>query len=146
MAQFRFPLDKVLRWRAIELTREESKLQVLIEEKARLEAMLARVAHERSALTGSVSSLPALRGDDLRALAAYGLRLRRHFEKLNEARGRAQRNLAAQQKKYAEAKTRVRLLEELKSRRFERWRYEEGRELESLATESYLTGWNRDEP
>ena len=145
MAQFQFSLEKILQWRAIEFTREEVKLQRLLQERDRLEMMLARLANERSALSMSVGALPGLQGGDLRAAAAYGLRLRKEIEKLATARARIQDSLAVQQKAFAAAKLRLRLLEELKARRLERWRYEEARQLEDLAAESYLAGWNRDE-
>lgn len=144
MAQFRFALDKILRWRAIELANEEAKLQRLIQERARINGMLNRVAAERSGLTGSIAVLPGLQGADFRAMAAYSLRLRQHVEKLKDARTRIENGLAAQQKKYADAKRRLRLLEQLKERRIESWKYEEDRELETMAAESYLAGWNRD--
>ena len=144
MAQFRFSLEKVLRWRRIELAREEVKVQRLIQEKARVETMLARIASERSSLTASVARLPGLQGGDLRAAAAYGLRLRQQVQKLADARARLQEDLVVQQKKFAEAKLRLRLLEELKARRLERWQYEEACQLERLAAESYLAGWNRE--
>jgi len=144
MAQFRFALDKILRWRAIELTGEEAKLQRLIQERARIEAMLNRVTSERSGLAASIGVLPGLQGSDFRAMAAYNLRLRQHVEKLKEARTRIENSLAAQQKKYADAKRRLRLLEQLKERRIERWKYEEERQLETIAAESYIAGWNRD--
>ena len=146
MGQFRFPLDNVLRWRTIELARENATLQRLVQEKAQIDAMLDRLAMERNTLSGSIGALPELRGTDLRAMAAYGLRLRQHVEKLLDARARAIHNLALQQKQYAQAKLRVRLVEELRARRLERWHYEEARQLETLAAESYLAGWNRDEP
>jgi len=146
MAHFQFSLEKILRWRAIEFTREEVKLQRLIQEKDRLEMMLARLKSERASLSVSVAALPGLQGGDLRAAAAYGLRLRREIEKLTAARARIQDSLAVQQKKFAAAKLRLRLIEELKARRLERWRYEESRQLENLAAESYLAGWNREQP
>lgn len=144
MAQFRFALDKILRWRSIEVTGEEAKLQRLIQERNRIDAMLNRITGERSGLTRSISGLEGLQGADFRAMAAYSLRLRQTVEKLKEGRSRIEHGLAAQQKKYAEAKRRVRLLEQLKERRFERWKYEEDRQLEIMAAESFLAGWNRD--
>ena len=145
MAQFHFGLEKILRWRAIELRSEEIKLQRLIAERTRIEAMFDRAANERSGLTGSTALLPGLQGADFRAMAAYSLRLRQHIEKLKDARARIEHSFAAQQKRYAEAKLRLRLLEQLKARRFERWKYDEARQLETLAAESYLASWNRDE-
>ena len=145
MAPFRFSLEKILRWRAIELTREQAKLQRLFQEKVRLETMLGRLARERSGLTASVAVLPGLQGSDLRAAAAYGLRLRQEIEKLATGVAHVQRDIAAQQKVFAAARLRLKLLEELKARRLERWEYEAARELETLASESYLAGWNREE-
>jgi flagellar export protein FliJ len=144
MAQFRFPLEKILRWRAIEAASEEAKLQRLIQERNRIDAMLNRITAECSGLTRSISGLPSLQGADFRAITAYGLRLRQTVEKLKEGRSRIDQGLALQQRKYAEAKRRVRLLEQLKERRLERWKYEEDRQLEILAAESFLAGWNRD--
>lgn len=146
MTQFHFSLEKILRWRAVEFTREEVKLQRLIQERDRLELMRARLETEQSALSMSLGGLPGLQGGDLRAAAAYGLRLRKEIEKLTTARARIQDSLVAQQKKFATAKLRLRLLEELKARRLERWRYDEARQLETLAAESYLAGWNREQP
>jgi flagellar biosynthesis chaperone FliJ len=145
MAQFHLALDKILRWRAVELANEEAKLQRLILERSQLEAMLERVANERSSLTGSIAALPGLQGADLRAMAAYGLRLRQHVEKLKDAQTGIERNLAAQQKKYAQVKLRLRLLEQLKARRVERWKYDQARQLETLAADSFLAGWNREQ-
>jgi flagellar export protein FliJ len=145
VAPFRFSLEKILRWRTIELAREDAKLQRLFQEKARLETMLGRLAKERSGLIGSVAVLPGLQGSDLRAAAAYGLRLRQEVEKLAASVAHIQRDIVVQQKSFSAAKLRLRLLEELKARRLERWEYEAARELETLASESYLAGWNRDE-
>jgi flagellar export protein FliJ len=144
MAQFRFALDKILRWRSIEVANEEAKLQRLIQERNRIDAMLNRITGERSGLTRSISGLESLQGADFRAMAAYSLRLRQTVEKLKEGRSRIEHGLAAQQKKYADAKRRVRLMEQLKERRIERWKYEEDRQLEIMAAESFLAGWNRD--
>jgi hypothetical protein len=52
--------------------------------------------------------------------------------------------LAKQRKKYSEAKRRVRLLEELRDRRLQEWKYEEAAVLEELASESFLANWNRE--
>ena len=88
--------------------------------------------------------MPDLRGDDLRTLTACGLRLRRTAENLAQQLLRCGRELAKQRKKYAEAKRRVRLLEELKNRRLQEWKYEEAALLEELASESFLANWNRE--
>ena len=145
MAQFQFSLEKVLRWRGIELTRQEAVLQRVLQQHRRLQAAAQSVAGERSQLTSSLGDLVDLRGSDLRASAAYSLRLRQKAEKIAQLVARSARDLAAQQKRYSEAQLRVRLLEELKTRQVQRWEYEEARQLETLAAESHLASWNRKE-
>jgi flagellar export protein FliJ len=144
MARFQFSLEKVLRWRSAELTAEEAKLKALVQQQLHMQTLLADVSAERSKLISSLGTMPDLRGDDLRTLTACGLRLRRNAENLAQQLLRCGRELAKQRKKYSEAKRRVRLLEELKNRRLQEWKYEEAALLEELASESFLANWNRD--
>jgi flagellar export protein FliJ len=144
MARFQFSLEKVLRWRVVELTGEEAKLKALVQEQLHLQTLLAEVSAERSNLISSLGGMPDLRGDDLRTLTACGLRLRRNAENLAQQLLRCGRDLDKQRRKYSEAKRRVRLLEELKDRRMQEWKYEEATLLEELASESFLASWNRD--
>lgn len=144
MAQFQFSLEKVLRWRGVELTAEEAKLKALLQVQLHLQTQLADVSAERSKLISSLGSMPDLRGDDLRTLTACGLRLRRTAETLAQRLLQCGRELTKQRKKYSEAKRRVRLLEELKDRRLREWKYEEAAQLEELASESFLANWNRE--
>jgi flagellar export protein FliJ len=144
MAQFQFSLEKVLRWRGVELTAEEAKLKAMLQVQLHLQTQLADVSAERSKLISSLGSMPDLRGDDLRTLTACGLRLRRSAETLAQRLLQCGRELTKQRKKYSEAKRRVRLLEELKDRRLQEWKYEEAAQLEELASESFLANWNRE--
>ncbi len=144
MAQFQFSLEKVLRWRGVELTTEEAKLKAMLQVQLHLQTQLADVSAERSKLISSLGSMPDLRGDDLRTLTACGLRLRRTAETLAQRLLQCGRELTKQRKKYSEAKRRVRLLEELKDRRLQEWKYEEAAQLEELASESFLANWNRE--
>jgi flagellar export protein FliJ len=144
MARFQFSLDKVLRWRTVELTGEEAKLKALVQGQLHLQSLLAEVSAERSKLISSLGTMPDLRGSDLRTLTACGLRLRRNAENLAQQLLKCGRELAKQRKKYSEAKRRVRLLEELRDRRLQEWKSEEAAQLEELASESFLANWNRD--
>jgi flagellar export protein FliJ len=144
MARFQFSLEKVLRWRTVELTGEEAKLKAMVQEQLHLQTQLAEVSSERSKLISSLGAIPDLRGDDLRTLTACGLRLRRNAETLAQRLLQCSRELAKQRKKYSEAKRRVRLLEELRDRRLREWKYEEAVLLEELASESFLANWNRE--
>ena len=52
------------------------------------------------------------------------------------------KTLAAREAALMEARRRCRLLERLKERRRAEWRAEEGKELEALASESFLARWS----
>jgi hypothetical protein len=144
MGRFHFPLDKVMRWRALEFTLEQAKLKRLGQEQIRLQMQAAALGAEKSKLGATLGTLADPRGEDLRAMVNYGASLRRRAEKLTELRTKCERELAAQKKKYNEAKQRLQLLEELRIRKLTEWRHEQAQQLEELAAESYLSGWNRE--
>jgi hypothetical protein len=144
MPRFQFSLEKVLRWRSVELAGEEARLKALVQGQLHLQSLLAEVSAERSKLISSLGTMPDLRGDDLRTLTACGLRLRRNAESLAQQLLKCGRELAKQRKNYSEAKRRVRLLEELRVRRLQEWKSEEAAQLEELASESFLANWNRE--
>jgi flagellar export protein FliJ len=143
MARFQFPLERVLRWRSVELSAEESKLEQLVREHTRLQERAAEMSAEKSRIENSPESLPGLCGVDLKGMASYRLRLMGMAEDLKKSMLQCERELLAQRKKCQIAQQRVRLLEELKSRRFSEWEDEQDSQLEALASESYLALWNR---
>jgi len=146
VAKFHFSLDKVLRWRSLELASEEAKLERLLREQLRLQTMRADLSAEKSKLDQSLDTLPDLRGADLRAVSAHSVSLKRQADNLVKLLAKSDRDLSEQKKVYRAAKQRFRLLEELRARKFEEWRQEQAREQETLATESFLAVWNRDRP
>jgi len=146
VAQFHFSLEKVLRWRSLELASEEAKLERLLREQLRLQTMRADLSAEKSKLDQSLDTLPDLRGADLRAVSAHSVSLKRQADNLVKLLAKSDRDLSEQKKLYRAAKQRFRLLEELRARKFEEWRQEQAREQETLATESFLAVWNRDRP
>ncbi len=144
MRTFHFPLERVLRWRVIEFAVEESKLKRLGQEQIRLQMQAAALSADRARLAESITTLPDPRGRDLEVMVNYGAGLRRQADKLAALKVRCERDLAAQKKKYNEAKQRLRLLEELRERKLVDWRYQQALELETIAAESYLSNWNRE--
>ena len=144
MAQFHFSLERVLRWRSLELASQGAKLELLLREQLRLQTIRADLSTEKSKLDRSLDTLPDLRGADLRALSAHSLSLKRQADNLVKLVAKCDRDLSEQKKSYRAAKQRVRLLEELRARKLEEWRQEKAREQETLATESFLAVWNRD--
>jgi hypothetical protein len=82
-------------------------------------------------------------GRDLSALAGYRRYVQAHGRKLETQRAEAQKQLEAQQNAMLEARRRCRLLERLKERRLSEWQFACDRELDQLASESFLALWGR---
>ncbi len=140
-ANFHFRLERVLRWRMLELAAEEAKLKRLMDQSARLDAALVLVKNEIAGLSNRVASLSNIHGRDLNALASYATRLGKEREKIDQQRRDIKRELQAQVEVHRKAKQRSRLLEELRDRKQDEWSTQHNRELESLAQESYLARW-----
>ena len=138
---FHFRLERVLRWRAVELSLEEAKLKRHMDHCARLDGALAMVKKEIAGLPARIVSLSNIHGSDLNALASYAARLAKEREKIEQRRIDAQRELQIQIEVHRGARQRSRLLEELRNRKREEWTTQHNRELEALAQESYLARW-----
>jgi hypothetical protein len=138
---FRFSLERVLEWRRTSLTLEEGKLENL---RAEVEALL----REREELWRRIAALGAeavegksLRAGDLIALERFRLRLLREVEVMTERIKERQAAAAAQAVVVTEARRRVRLVDRLKGRRYEDWKLEADREMETLAGEFAVRQW-----
>jgi hypothetical protein len=138
MKAFRFPLERVMQWRKVQLDLEHSTLRLRIEELRQLAAakdLLERAIHQseaklrdRTNLTGS--DLNA-QGNFLRASAAKRSDLAQKVRSCEE-------RVRIQRKKYQEAQRNFRLLEMLKADRRQEWSRAFDKELEDLAAESHL--------
>jgi hypothetical protein len=141
MIGFRFPLERVLDWRRSELELAEMKFR-------QLAAALAAVDKESAEWeTAGIQSETAVRGwspvcgQDLAALGNFRLRVRKRRVELAARRIECCQSVASGRSAMLEARRRFRLLERLKERRHEDWRLARDRELEELASESYLARW-----
>jgi flagellar export protein FliJ len=143
MRAFAFPLCRVLAWRRTELDLEESRLRQVAAGIRELDLTRTRLDLARDRAEQSVRQAPAADAADLWALAAYRDRLLAELRELAGRKKTAEQELAAQRQKVMEAQRQCRLLEKLEQRRWAEWRAQDDRETESLATESFLAVWNR---
>jgi len=144
MTAFRFPLEKVLDWRRTELELARARFE---QQTAAVVALdRERAALETSAVQAemTVRHWAAVTGGDLAALAAFRRHVRLREDKIGTARAQAQRELDTRGSAMLEARRRVRLLERLKDRRLAEWRRAFDRELEQLASDSYLAKFAAD--
>ncbi len=142
MTGFRFPLEKALEWRRGQLELERSKLRIEIDALADLDRQRAELeaAAVRAELT--LRGGAAVTGADLAALGEFRAAVRRNKSELAPRRAAQVHKLAALDAALREARRRCRLLERLKERRLAEWRAGEEREMDALASESFLARWN----
>jgi flagellar export protein FliJ len=143
MKSFRFPLQRVLDWRGIQLRTEEEKL-------AGLQQKLASLIHREKALTAAqlrsesaVLASPIIEGSDLRALAGFRVRIKSERAALQASRTQCQAQIAEQRERLLKARKDCRVLEQLKEKRHKAWSYLGEREIEETAAESYISNWLR---
>jgi hypothetical protein len=141
MTGFHFRLERVLRWRSLELKAEEVKLKRLMLEAAGLESAVLRIQKAISDIPVQIAALPDLHGRDLGTVSAYARHLTRERATITQRRRDKQREITAQAEVHRAAKQRYQLLEELRSRRLSEWQREANVELDYLAHESYLARW-----
>ncbi len=143
MQRFRFRLASVLKWRTLQLEIEENKLEVLFAERNRATAELARL-DECRVEADRILERDTVDGQSLAALDRHRASLKSTGQKLRAAAADCERRIAAQRQQVSEAERRVRLLERLKERRLAEWNTEADRELEALASETFLAKWARE--
>ena len=143
MHRFQFRLDSVLGWRAVELELEEGRLEQLFTERRRWdeEALTLEARRRESA---QLISAKTLDGQQLAALSHHRHYLERESARLATQRADCQKRIAAQQQRVIEAERKVRLLERLKERRLAEWTLDFNREMEALASETFLSKWARE--
>jgi hypothetical protein len=143
MQAFEFSLRRALDWRKTQLELEENKLRQLAAALEELALAAVRLDLAKGRAEQTVRECRAVEAGDLWALAAYRQRLMAERQALDARREAGARQVTAQRQVVLAAQRRCRLLEKLADRRRAEWQREADRELESLAAESYLAGWNR---
>jgi hypothetical protein len=143
MKSFRFPLERALDWRRTELQLAEARLQQQLAALAGLDRDRAELAALGARTEQAVREFNPLAGRDLTALGSFRLLIKVREKELAARRVECQRELAARQAGLLEARRRCRLLERLQERRRAEWQQARDRELEALASDSYLARWSR---
>jgi len=145
MKIFRFPLQRVLEWRALQLRVEEEKLAGLQHQLASLLQMREKLAAERNRSQSNLFASGTAAGSDLQTWALYQARLVKQQELLKIQLLQCEKLTLEQRQRLLKARTDHRVLERLKERRWRQWVYLNDRELEDTAAEVYLSKWNRED-
>jgi hypothetical protein len=135
---FKFPLQKALELRQMQLEMEEANFQ-------RAAMILAAVDRERDALLAAaaeaeaqVRAEPVVPGQDLASLGAYRRHTKTEEKRIAARRMECVKAMEVRRAAMLEARRAVRLLERLKERRLAEWTAGANKELEELASESFL--------
>jgi len=143
LKSFEFTLERVLRWRSVQLSSEQAKLKRLIEEHGVITQQLYALQTEIQEIKNSAIGMTALDGRDLASLHAYHSHAVKQEQNLVGTLASKQKEIAAQQLCFWEARKRCRLLEELRNRKFAAWRQQLDREIEQVAAESVAAAYVR---
>ncbi len=143
MKTFRFPLEKALDWRRIELELQEARYKQQVGELAGLDRQRAEVEAAGVRAEIQVREWNPIAAGDLTALGDFRLYVRTRESAIARQRFEAAQKLAEQQKRMLEARRRCRLLERLKERRLVEWTVARDHEIEETAAENYLARWGR---
>jgi len=143
MKAFRFPLQRVLEYRELQMRTEEEKLSTV-------QNQLEEVLHRENALTAAqlnaemnLLGRPVVEATEFRALSAFQLRIRSEKVSLVAARKNLETQIAEQRKRLLKARKDCKILQNLKDRRKKAWTYLSDREIENIAAESYISNWAR---
>ncbi len=141
MKSFHFRLEKVLEWRRTQLELEENNFRKQVAALAELDRQAAEIEAAGKRSESIVRAWNPVAGSELEALDRFRLHVKNRELEMQVPREEARRRLAAQQQVMLEARRRLRLLEKLKERRLAEWRAECNKELEEMASESFLARW-----
>jgi len=145
MKTFRFPLQRVLEWRALQQRVEEEKLSGLRQQLTSLLQLRKQLSSERNRSQSQLFSSGTAAGSDLQSWALYQARLVKQQELVKTQLGQCEKLILEQRQRLLKARTDHRVLERLKERRWRQWVYLNDRELEDTAAEVYLSKWSRED-
>jgi flagellar FliJ protein len=145
MKTFRFPLQRVLEWRALQLRVEEEKLAGLQQQLVTLLQSRENLAAARKRSESHLFASGAAAGSDLQSWALYQARLAKQQEVLKVQLLQCEKLILEQRQRLLKARTDHRVLEKLKERRWRQWVYFNDREVEGTAAEVYFARWGRED-
>ena len=143
MKRFRFRLESVLKWRALQLKLEEAKLQDLFAELRALGARREALATGKADSERAVLALAVIEAQQLEALDAHRRWVTAERERLARQEADCAARIASQREQVRKAEQNLRLLEKVKERRLAEWSRALDKEYEVLAAEGFLARWQR---
>lgn len=142
MKKFAFPLGRVMDFRRMQARLEEIKLEALYAEMRAFETREAALIQQNAQSEKTLRAAPSVTGFDLELFASFREAMALEHNRLQKARADCRKRIDAQLAVLAVKRRKVRLLEKLKEKRFEKWEKEMFKEIDQQAEEAYLAKWN----
>ena len=142
MKKFRFPLERVLDWRASQVQLEEARLAGLLFKRQAIEARRAEALGEGAA-AAAAARRNGVTGAELATMPAFQNALAARLGRLAAEQRECDEKLTAQRAALTEARRQEKLLENLKRRRRQAWEHGAARAAETEAGDLYLAGMIR---
>lgn len=142
MKAFRFPLDRALHLRRMQLEVEQVRLQQIQAEISRIHSSVTALEQFGVETRTWISGSKLLDSGSICTVADFQKRSRQVVlamaQRTRDLRGQAE----AQKARVLEARRRIRLLETLRESRHAEWLSEADREQETFAAEAFLARWS----
>ena len=138
MKAFRFRLDRVLHWRAIQCELQEAALLRLTEQRVSLVDAIQQLGVTRKEASEAISSQLEIPSSIFQTVPAFHVRIDQEKAQL-QLRGReVERALETQLRQTAEARRKQKLLEMLRESRLSHWTALRNAEDEAAAADAWL--------
>ncbi|MGH9593607.1 MAG: hypothetical protein ACRD5L_10980 [Bryobacteraceae bacterium] len=142
MKRFVFPLDGVTKWRRTQARMEEFKLERQYTQLRDLGQQIEALALQRSSAGRTLIAKGSANGLELTLLDAFQQAADAELLRLERSKSDCRRGIEAQVLAVAERRRDVRLLENLKERKFQTWKMASNREIDQQAEEAFLARWS----
>ena len=142
MKKFTFPLGRVMDFRRMQARIEEVKLESLYEALRAIDTREAALIQQGVESEKALKSAASVTGRDLQSFSAYRAAMKEEQKRMDKARAQYRKNIDAQLAVVTTKRREVKLLEQLKEQRFEKWEKEMFKEIDQQAEEAFLAKWS----
>ncbi len=143
MKAFKFRLERVLSWRGTELAIAEAKAEQLLSGLRSAEEKLVQLSASRVSALAALAQAASVSGTELGVLETTRIWAIREEQRLTARKLELLKSIEEQERRVAEARRAVKLVERLRERRYDKWQAETAHELEELSGESAIAQWRR---
>lgn len=139
MKAFRFPLQRVLQWRAMQCQLEDAVTARLTGQRDAIANAISNIVAQRMSAANAILDQPIIAAVEIQTVAAYQTTTDQQIVQLKSKARELDREIAAQLRKSAEARRKKKLLETLREDRLEEWTTLRNAEDEAAAADSWLS-------